>query len=477
MLNPSSYTNPYNYTNVVTDREMFFGREAVLGNLYTRLRKMGSVSVVGLRRIGKSSLLWQLSQTLADELGQDYVPMYVDLQDARYHTVAGFVKTIALRLSQSIDGAAGAQAADRSSQERTSRQGYLVRLHRMLARHFDEGELQTLCLELAVDYQDLPGKGKANKAREMILYLERRDRVADLVEIAVRERSKVPWQEITEPSRGVLAALRYGPFERVREIFKPRQLHGRLAADSVTDMASFSEMLDILTQNNIRPVLCLDEFEEFTQRRKEFNNDFLEALRSLGLHSKLAMVTASRTPLVDLTRTGQLTSPFYNIFAQLELGLLEHDAAQRLRRIPFERDSILLTPEHKVLVEELGGRHPFFLQMACHHLYHHYKTTPEPQATRAGIVLERFGHDIVTQFDRLWNSLDAREQAALRAIVGRDSLSDETKITLRRLARLGVVEQRGGEWQLFSRAFAEHVLQYPTPKDWLGWFRDVARPS
>jgi hypothetical protein len=50
----------------------------------------------------------------------------------------------------------------------------LSRLRQILATRFSESELRTLCFDLGIDYDDLPGQEKASKARELIAYLERR---------------------------------------------------------------------------------------------------------------------------------------------------------------------------------------------------------------------------------------------------------------------------------------------------------------
>jgi hypothetical protein len=469
--------NPYNYSTVVTDPDRFFGRGAVLEDLCTRLRNMQSTSIVGLRRIGKSSLLYQLAHTLPDRLGQNYVPIYIDLQDARYRTVADLVKTVAMRLNQSMGGVSDVQAADTSSQQDASRRNYLVRLRQILDTSFDEGDLRTVCFDLGVDYENLPGEGKANKARELVIHLERCGRIPELVEIGVQRRPNVSWEHIPEASRGILSAFQNAPLEQVREMFKARRLRGKLTVGSVTDMASFSEMLHNLDHTGVRPVLCLDEFEEFMRHPDEFDDDFLEALRSLGGLSKLAMITASRTPLVELVRAGRLTSPFYNIFSQIELGLIEYDAARALRRVPFVRDGIPLSAEHEALVEELGGRHPFFLQMACYHLY---DALFSPQGEWADRVRQYFNYDAKAQFERLWGQMRADERVALKVVIGQGVPVKETKETLKRLARLGLVEQKDGEWRPFSQAFAERLRQYLIPerrRNVLERLRDIVRPS
>jgi len=66
----------------------------------------------------------------------------------------------------------------------------------VLRGRFDEEDLRTLCYHLQVDYEDLPAQGKANKARELVQYLERRDRIADLLQAGQRLRPDVAWDEI-----------------------------------------------------------------------------------------------------------------------------------------------------------------------------------------------------------------------------------------------------------------------------------------
>ncbi len=74
-----------------------------------------------------------------------------------------------------------------------------VELHQKLTNHFNESELRTLCFGLGVDYDDLPGQGKADKARELILYFERCGQIVALVQNCARLRSHVSWEFSTLP--------------------------------------------------------------------------------------------------------------------------------------------------------------------------------------------------------------------------------------------------------------------------------------
>lgn len=75
----------------------------------------------------------------------------------------------------------------------------LTRLRRILAERFDEGELRTLCFDLGVDYDSLPGRGKAEKATDLVAYLERRERIHELVEVGRLHRSDIPWDDVAGP--------------------------------------------------------------------------------------------------------------------------------------------------------------------------------------------------------------------------------------------------------------------------------------
>ena len=69
----------------------------------------------------------------------------------------------------------------------------LTQLRRLLVQFFDAGELRTLCFDLAVDYESLPPGGKADKARELLAYLDRHSRVPELLALGRRQRPDVPW--------------------------------------------------------------------------------------------------------------------------------------------------------------------------------------------------------------------------------------------------------------------------------------------
>lgn len=67
----------------------------------------------------------------------------------------------------------------------------------ILANLFSSDELRTLCFDLGVDYEALPASGKFGKARELMLYAERHDRLDRLYQRVQAERPFL-FDEVTD---------------------------------------------------------------------------------------------------------------------------------------------------------------------------------------------------------------------------------------------------------------------------------------
>jgi hypothetical protein len=99
------------------------------------------------------------------------------------NTIAQVIKTMSA--SQNTSESNSSQFSD-----------WHVRLREILINYFDESDIETLCFDLRVDYQNLAGTGKAKKVIELIKYLARTGRINELIDYCKQLRPNVPWSEL-----------------------------------------------------------------------------------------------------------------------------------------------------------------------------------------------------------------------------------------------------------------------------------------
>ncbi len=236
--------NPFFFAGKITNPKHFVGREKEIKKIFGYLNtnhtgQIQHVSVVGERRIGKSSLLYHLSQIYSTQLvdHKNYRFLYLDLDNPNCHTQVGLLHYILEKL-------------------------------------------------------DLPAPAQPTLTR-----------FYDLIE---QEHEK----------------------------------------------------------RNLWPVFLLDEFEHLPQRAQEFPDPFYETLRSLGNNNLVGLVTASQRNLRDLASQGKLTSPFFNIFHQIDLeAFSEIEAHALLNRGRVSDQSF--TDEDCQQILKLSGNHPARIQIVA----------------------------------------------------------------------------------------------------------------
>ncbi len=94
--------NPFEYGNPIIHPHQFFGRKNELIRIQDSIRQMRSISIVGERRVGKSSLLRLIflpEIIQAYELGGDVVFCFADLQGFEEISPEGFWKWMLGELS------------------------------------------------------------------------------------------------------------------------------------------------------------------------------------------------------------------------------------------------------------------------------------------------------------------------------------------------------------------------------------------
>jgi hypothetical protein len=72
---------------------------------------------------------------------------------------------------------------------------YRVNLRQNVIEYFDESDLRDICFDMDIDYENLLGQSKRDKARELVAYCERSHRISELVQKCRELRPQVSWPE------------------------------------------------------------------------------------------------------------------------------------------------------------------------------------------------------------------------------------------------------------------------------------------
>lgn len=132
--------NPFSARAMIKDPEAFFGRLDELKTIKNLILTMQSCSIVGPRRVGKSSLLYYLSNSAYynKEYPSDYKFIFLDLQELSGAKVDEFFLTVINRLKR-MDVGFEFNDADKEAN--------LAGFRRLMGRLTDAGKKLVLCLD------------------------------------------------------------------------------------------------------------------------------------------------------------------------------------------------------------------------------------------------------------------------------------------------------------------------------------------
>jgi len=134
--------------------------------------------------------------------------------------------------------------------------------------------------------------------------------------------------------------------------------------------SDFSDNMRRVAKGGSRLVLCLDEFENFTDLRSEFDRGFFRNLRACAQlpvkQGGLSIITASQDKLSALCERDPDISAFYNILSLLPLPLYTEDEAEEFVSLP-QSGAPAFTREESSEILQFAQRHPLKLQIACWH--------------------------------------------------------------------------------------------------------------
>lgn len=158
-----------------------------------------------------------------------------------------------------------------------------------------------------------------------------------------------------------------------------------------------------------RLVLLLDEFDNILHHPVLNSAEFFGSLRSVVSRSKgaLALVIASRRLLENLNMdTQELSrsgSPYFNFFDEIILGPLTDKEVSQL----LSRAGDRFTADDRHFVIDVGGGHPYLLQLAAAALWDAYEDhdadSPEKRRKQAGASLHNEASLIMNDTWHVWS--------------------------------------------------------------------------
>lgn len=223
---------------------------------------------------------------------------------------------------------------------------------------------------------------------------------------------------------------------------------------------AFERALRRLIRGGWKPIILLDEFDLMTHN-PHLDPDFFSGLRALAAKYPIAYVTASKHPLLGLTYADAsvLSSPFFNIFATIRLGLFSEDESRDLLTSLAAREQVTFAPSTIDLILDLTGPHPLFLQIAGFHAFELQQARGDSLTDEDHSELRhRFHSSVEEHFGYYWHNLSAAEQHVLATLpASQDSYRDIT----RQLEQGCLILRRAEGYDYLSSAFRTFVQSQP----------------
>ncbi len=174
-----------------------------------------------------------------------------------------------------------------------------------------------------------------------------------------------------------------------------------------------------ISKPNIPVVVLLDEFE-LLAANEHLTPYFFARLRGLTTKYGLAYITTSQRPLFAITAEEEiLSSPFFNIFVTLPVGLFSQEEAVTLFDSRLDSSTISFSPTLIDHLLELVGPHPFFLHIAGYHSFHAIaQGMLDSKECDVSNMDEPIEVEAESHLGYLWHNLSAEEQIALALVDG-----------------------------------------------------------
>ena len=237
-----------------------------------------------------------------------------------------------------------------------------------------------------------------------------------------------------------------------------------LAVETAAEPGTYRALDRALQQvyrQSVSVVVLLDEFE-LLAANQHLTPYFFARLRGLTTKYGLAYLTASQRPLFAITaEEAVLSSPFFNIFVTVPLGLFSEAETRTLFERRLSRTSVIFSDEliHHLLW--LVGLHPFFLHIAGYHavqalIAHAARPATQPNEMPLAALDGPIEVEAESHLGYLWQNLSAEEQHVL-------AIADGPVESLRQLEQQCLLERTDGQYRYSSEILRRFVRRQEVP--------------
>jgi DNA-binding winged helix-turn-helix (wHTH) protein len=243
-------------------------------------------------------------------------------------------------------------------------------------------------------------------------------------------------------------------YRRLARALRRQDEAAEVGLEEAIDQFWIEDYLEELADRGRRLVLLFDEFDVLAN----FASSFWEWFRGLITEYDLSIVVASRVELGAFREEWGSGSPFFNMFRTIYLGSFSSAELDSFIAGTSAASGVELAP-YRDLIEDLGGRFPFYVQVAAALVYelHTSLGAEDGLPERARIDFSQRAEDL---FADIWARLPAAEREAL-ALLGLTAEPPERDGPAFR-ASLASLERRGYvlEGRIFSTAFAAFIRRH-----------------
>ena len=245
-----------------------------------------------------------------------------------------------------------------------------------------------------------------------------------------------------------------------------KEMDEKITANEV----GFSDIVKALSCIKKDVVLILDEFEAICEG---MDIDFFQNLRHLAQISQLTYIVSTSRDLLTLTAKNKriVSSPFFNIFFPLFLGLFQKDQSKKFIKINFKEMNI--TEEQVTSILQICGPHPFFLQLFCTLLFGSLPREGLDLSSEKGKTYfkegieqaeMKFSVSSSNHFEYFWERFDQREKEVLSNIALKGKTTRFENV-LKDMERRGFLMKDNGKYTIFSNAFQNWILEHVEKKE------------